>query len=68
MGGPWGGGTTPWATLKHPFINLDICPLSFFLPLSPSVRGGGGPYAILLIGRYTIEVNWKTSPPDRRGN
>lgn len=37
-----GGGTTPWATLKHPFINLDICPLSFFLPLSPSVRWGGG--------------------------
>lgn len=36
------GGTTPWATLKHPFINLDICPLSFFLPLSPSVRWGGG--------------------------
>lgn len=67
-----GGGTTPWATLKHPLINLDICPLSFFLPLPPSVRGGGGqykaPYAILLIGRYTIEVNWKTSPPDRRGN
>lgn len=66
------GGDNSLGNFKASIYQSRYLSIEFFLTTAAKCSLGGGqykaPYAILLIGRYTIEVNWKTSPPDRRGN